>query len=67
MRDKVNNNLIERYQSTFRERDKVIRGSAQGLAYGYIPQRRNNAHGRADAGKEGRHRWKDNSFFEGMI
>ena len=35
LRDRFNNNLIERYQSTFRERDKVLRGSAQNLAFGY--------------------------------
>lgn len=30
-----NNNLIERYHSTFRERDKVMRGSADGIVCGY--------------------------------
>ncbi len=35
MQDKINNNLIERYHSTFRSRDKVMRGTASGIVNGY--------------------------------
>jgi len=35
MQDKINNNLIERYHSTFRSRDKVMRGTTIGIVNGY--------------------------------
>lgn len=35
MQDKINNNLIERYHSTFRSRDKVMRGTVSGIVNGY--------------------------------